>query len=161
VPAMTVAENLMLRDAHSRRFAVGPWLRRGAIAAEGRRLMRAFDIRARSPDTPVRQLSGGNQQKVVVAREVDRAPKAMVALQPTWGLDPGATGFVLDRMRALRDAGAAVLYVTAELEEGLAIGDRIGVMFRGRLSPLMPRDQATPERLGLWMSTGRDAAPAP
>ena len=116
--------------------------------------MRDYDIRAAGPDVPARQLSGGNQQKIVIAREVDRRPRAMVALQPTWGLDPAATRFVLERMVALRDAGAAVLYVTAELEEGLAIGDRIGVMFRGRLSALMPRGEATPERLGMLMTTG-------
>ena len=158
VPSMSVAENLMLRDSGARRHAFGPWLRPHACLAEARRLMRAFDIRAANERLPAGKLSGGNQQKIVVAREVDRQPRAMVALQPTWGLDPAATAFVLERMLALRDQGSAVLYVTAELEEGLAIGDRIGVLFQGRLSCLMPRHQATPERLGLLMSTGADAA---
>ena len=132
-------------------------MRASACMNEGRRLMRAFDIRASGPRMPVKKLSGGNQQKIVVAREVDRAPRAMLALQPTWGLDPVATAFVLERMRALRDAGSAVLYVTAELEEGLAMGDRIGVMFRGRLSALMQRHEATPERIGLLMASGGGA----
>jgi ABC-type uncharacterized transport system ATPase subunit len=154
VPSMSVADNLMLRDAGAGRYAIGPWLRRRACVAEARRLMQAFDIRASSPRMLARQLSGGNQQKIVVAREVDRKPRAMVALQPTWGLDPVAARFVLDRMLALRDAGSAVLYVTAELEEGMAIGDYIGVMFRGRLSAIMPRQEATPERIGLLMATG-------
>ncbi|OZI26639.1 hypothetical protein CAL26_04770 [Bordetella genomosp. 9] len=157
VPAMSIADNLMLRDYDREPYSRGPWLRSKATLADAaRRLMRAYDVRAERPDIPVRQLSGGNQQKIVVAREVDRQPKVMVALQPTWGLDPAATRFVLERMLALRQAGSAVLYVTAELEEGLAIGDRIGVMYRGRLSALMPRDRATPERIGLLMATGED-----
>jgi simple sugar transport system ATP-binding protein len=159
VPAMSIADNLMLRDYAAGQYSRGPWLRsRRTLADTARRLMRAYDVRADGPEVPVRQLSGGNQQKIVVAREVDRQPKVMVALQPTWGLDPAATRFVLDRMLALRAAGSAVLYVTAELEEGLAIGDRIGVMYRGRLSPLMSRDKATPERIGLLMATGEDTS---
>lgn len=160
VPSMSVADNLMLRDACASRYAIGPWLRQHAGLVEARRLMQAFDIRAGSPRMRVWQLSGGNQQKIVVAREVDRKPRALVALQPTWGLDPAATRFVLDRMLALREAGSAVLYVTAELEEGLAIADRIGVMFHGRLSALMPRHEATLERIGLLMATGSDFAVA-
>ena len=159
VPSMTIAENLMLRDVGAAKYAAGPWLRTRARVTEAVRLMKAFDIRAPSPQMQAGQLSGGNQQKLVVAREVDRSPRVLVALQPTWGLDPAATRFVLDRMLALRDAGSAVLYVTAELEEGLAIADRIGVMFRGRLSALMPRAAATLERIGLLMSTGADAEP--
>jgi simple sugar transport system ATP-binding protein len=121
-------------------------------------LIRDFDIRAPGPTAAAKQLSGGNQQKIVVAREVDRVPRVLVALQATWGLDPGATRFVLDRVLDIRERGAAVLYISSELEEVLAIGDRIGVLFGGRLVAVLPRAQATAARIGLLMAGGEPSA---
>jgi general nucleoside transport system ATP-binding protein len=159
VQEMTIAENVALRDARSPPYARGIWLDRAAEISAANRLMRDFDIRAPGPRAAVRQLSGGNQQKIVVAREVERAPNVLVALQATWGLDPGATRFVLDRILELRARGAAVLYISSELEEVLAIGDRIGVLFGGRLAAVLPRAQATAAHVGLLMAGG--AVPSP
>ncbi|HET9019322.1 MAG TPA: heme ABC transporter ATP-binding protein, partial [Acetobacteraceae bacterium] len=108
------------------------------------------------PGTIVARLSGGNQQKIVVAREMTRAPAVLVAHQATWGLDPGATRFVLDRVLALRGAGAAVLYISSELEEVLAVGDRIAVMADGGFAGVVAREAADMRQIGLWMA-GRAA----
>ena len=118
--------------------------------------MAEYDIRAPGPRAVVARLSGGNQQKIVVARELDRAPAVLVAHQAAWGLDPGATRFVLDRVIALRDAGAAVVYISSELEEVLAISDRIAVMAGGGFAGVMPRARRTSRQIGLWMA-GRAA----
>ena len=125
VRGMSVAENLMLRDSGSSPYARGPFLTPVPAATKAQKLMTEYDIRAAGPSAVVMRLSGGNQQKIVVARELDRAPAVLVAHQAAWGLDPGATRFVLDQVIALRDAGAAVVYVSSELEEVLEISDRI------------------------------------
>ena len=156
VRRMSVAENLMLRDSHRRPYARGPLLARAGAAAKAQALMADYDIRAPGPRTIVARLSGGNQQKVVVARELDRAPAVLIAHQAAWGLDPGATRFVLDRVVALRDAGAAVLYISSELEEVLAIADRIAVMAGGGFAGLVARADADLGEIGLWMA-GRAA----
>src|SRR6185295_12173453 len=100
-------------------------------------------------------LSGGNQQKIVVAREIGRRPKVLIAFQPTWGLDPGATRFVIDQLMALRDAGGAILYLSLSLDEVLMLGDRIAVMYRGRLSRPVPRAAADTTEIGLMMAGTR------
>ena len=93
--------------------------------------MNEYDIRAPGPETLAARLSGGNQQKIVIARELDRKPAVLIAHQAAWGLDPGATRFVLERVLALRDAGAAIVYFSSELEEVLDVSDRIAVMANG------------------------------
>ena len=153
---MTVAENLMLRDSRHEPYARG-WLLDGAgRTRSARRLMADYDIRAAGPGAITARLSGGNQQKVVIARELDRSPAVLVAHQAAWGLDPGATRFVLDRVIGLRDAGAAVLYVSSELEEVLAISDRIAVMSGGSFVAIVRRAEADLRQIGLWMA-GRAA----
>jgi simple sugar transport system ATP-binding protein len=152
VGTMSVAENCMLRDSTR-----PPYARRGMLSAVGRReragaLMAAHDIRAPGPEALAGRLSGGNQQKIVVARELDRTPAVLVAHQATWGLDPAATRFVLDRIVALRDSGAAVLYVSSELEEVLAIGDRVAVLSGGRLAGVVARADVRLPQIGLWMA---------
>ncbi|MCB8883559.1 ABC transporter ATP-binding protein [Acidisoma cellulosilytica] len=156
VRSMTIADNLMLRD--SRR---APYRRHGLLAGragltKAKALMQRFDIRAPSPATPASRLSGGNQQKIVIARELDRNPAVLIAHQPTWGLDPGATHFVLERMIALRDAGACVIYISSELEEVLSISDRVAVIAGGTIAGIMARAAIDMPQLGLWMS-GRAA----
>jgi simple sugar transport system ATP-binding protein len=146
-------------DVRSPPYAQRGWLDRAAQISAAGRLIRDFDIRAPGPNAAARQLSGGNQQKIVVAREVDRAPGVLMALQATWGLDPGATRFVLDRVLDMRGRGAAVLYISSELEEVLAIGDRIGVLFGGRLVAVLPRAEATAARIGLLMAGGAEPSP--
>src|SRR5262249_59211482 len=92
--------------------------------------------------------SGGNQQKIVVAREISRRPRVLIAFQPTLGLDPGATQFVIDQILALRDAGGAVLYISSELEEVLMLGDCIGVIYNGRLLDVVKRGEAHMTEIG-------------
>lgn len=152
VKSMTIAENLMLRDSHRQPFSRGGLLDREATLKQVKSLMERFDIRAQSGETLAGSLSGGNQQKIVIARELARQPAVLVAHQPTWGLDPGATRFVLERMIALRDAGSAVIYISSELEEVLAVGDRIAVLAGGRIAGLVSRAEVDMTRIGLWMS---------
>jgi simple sugar transport system ATP-binding protein len=153
---MSVAENLMLRDSGRPPYARGALLMRAARSAKALALMADYDIRATGPAAIVARLSGGNQQKVVVARELDRAPTVLVAHQAAWGLDPGATRFVLDRVIALRDAGAAILYISSELEEVLAISDRIAVMAGGVFAGVVSHFEVDMRQIGLWMA-GRAA----
>ena len=152
VRRMTVAENFALRDSGRPPYGNGFWLRPAARTAHARDLMAAHDVRAAGPFAPVARLSGGNQQKIVVARELDRAPAVLMAHQATWGLDPGATRFVLDRVVALRNGGAAVLYISSELEEVLAISDRIAVLSGGRFAGVVARADADVPTIGLWMA---------
>jgi simple sugar transport system ATP-binding protein len=152
VLGMSITDNLAMRDFDRAPLSRGPLLRLAAMRAVARERLRAFDIRAADVDVPARTLSGGNQQKVVLAREIGRRPRMLMAFQPTWGLDPGATRFVIDQMLALRDAGCAVLYVSSELEEVLMLGDRIAVMSNGRLSQPEPRDAVEVTRIGMMMA---------
>jgi simple sugar transport system ATP-binding protein len=152
VKSMTIGENLMLRDSERRPYTKAGLLDRDAMRKQAKSLMEAFDIRAQSAETLAGSLSGGNQQKIVIARELARKPAVLVAHQPTWGLDPGATRFVLERMIALRDAGSAVVYISSELEEVLAVGDRIAVLAGGCIAGLVYRADVDLTRIGLWMS---------
>jgi general nucleoside transport system ATP-binding protein len=156
VKSMSVSENLMLRDSARPPFASGAFLSSAGRDLKANALMRAYDIRAPSTETKAARLSGGNQQKIVVAREFDRKPAALIAHQPAWGLDPGATRFVIEQTLALRNAGAAILYVSSELEEVLDVSDRVAVMTDGRFMGIMPGDEVDLAQIGLWMS-GRAA----
>src|SRR5207237_5767358 len=105
----------------------------GAIWDNAVRVIKAFDIRAESPGQPLGSLSGGNQQKVVVARELDSDPKVLVASQPTRGVDVGSIEFIHQQIVKRRDAGLAVLLISSELEEVLSLADRVAVMYSGRI----------------------------
>ncbi|MEI9815125.1 MAG: ABC transporter ATP-binding protein [Acidobacteriota bacterium] len=152
VPDFTIAENLAMRDIDRHPFAAGPFLKTGAMRESARTRMAAFDIRAHDPSVRAGTLSGGNQQKIVLAREIGRNPKVLLALQPTWGLDPGAARFVIDQILLLRDAGSAVVYISAELEEVLTLGDQIAVMFEGRLTLPQARGAVTATQIGMAMA---------
>jgi general nucleoside transport system ATP-binding protein len=156
VKSMSVAENLMLRDSRRPPFASGAFLSSSGLNRQANALMRAYDIRAPSADTRAARLSGGNQQKIVVARELDRKPAALIAHQPAWGLDPGATRFVIEQTLALRESGAAILYISSELEEVLDVSDRVAVMADGQFVRIVPRRGVDLAQIGLWMS-GRAA----
>lgn len=152
VQGMSIEDNLMLRDISRRPFSVAGRIDRQATGRAARERMRDFDVRAASPAAAARTLSGGNQQKVALARELSRQPQVVIAFQPTWGLDPGATRFVMESLLKLRDQGAAVLYISSELEEVLAVGDRVGVLSDGRIVLLADRSEADIERIGLAMA---------
>jgi ABC-type uncharacterized transport system ATPase subunit len=124
-----------------------------AMVARARKLLREFDVRGGTPATPAFALSGGNQQKVVLAREIDGNPKVLIAAQPTRGLDVGAIEFVHHRLIEQRDSGRAILLVSLELEEILSLSDRILVIYEGRIVGEFP-PSATEEELGLAMTGG-------
>jgi general nucleoside transport system ATP-binding protein len=152
VQGMSIEDNLLLRDIARAPYSSGGRIHRAAARRMALERMRDFDVRAASPQAPARTLSGGNQQKVALARELGRRPGVVIAFQPTWGLDPGATRFVIDSLLKLRDQGAAILYISSELEEVLAIGDRMGVLSDGRIVLLTDRAGADLERIGLAMA---------
>jgi len=146
-----VAENLILKAYDRPPFSVHGLLRWGPIREHAVRQIAAFDIRTRSPQTPVRSLSGGNQQKVVVAREFSRPVKLVIASQPTRGLDVGSIEYIHKRIVEQRDAGAAILIVSTELEEVIAVGDRVAVMFAGQIVGILEGEAATFEAVGMLM----------
>ena len=163
----SVAENLVLSTYDKRPYAHGPLLDLGAIARAARATVRRFDVRTPSVTTLARNLSGGNQQKMVVARELNRPSRLLIAAQPTRGVDVGAIEFIHQNIVHQRDSGVAVLLVSASLDEILALSDTIGVMYRGRMMGILPRREANAELLGLMMAGAalaearQDAASAP
>jgi simple sugar transport system ATP-binding protein len=152
----SVAENLILGQQH--RFMRGVSLDSRRIMEHADDLMTRYDIRPRNPHLAARALSGGNQQKIVVAREMSRDFKVLLAAQPTRGVDVGAIEFIHAQLRGARDAGKAVLLVSADLSEVLALSDRVAVMYGGRFVALLPRSEASPETLGPYMTGAERAA---
>ena len=155
----SLAENLALHDYDKPPFSRFGWLNPRRVVASARRLLQEYDVRGGGPQTRAASLSGGNQQKVVVAREVSRNPRVLIAAQPTRGLDVGAIEFVHRRLVAERDAGRAVLLVSLELDEIVSLSDRILVMFEGRIVGEYPPDVGE-EELGIAMTGGRREAAA-
>ena len=148
----SVADNLILGRQRTAVFAWdGLILRLKAIFNWAQRLIQEFDIRTPSSTTPARTLSGGNQQKIIIAREMATEPRVLLAAQPTRGVDIGAIEFIHRRLIAERDGGAAILLVSAELDEVRSLSDRIAVMYEGRIVSVEPPD-APEERLGLLMT---------
>ncbi len=160
VKEFTVAENLVLDSYDRDPFGGSFVLRPNVINDSARGRIEEFDVRTPSHEASVDTLSGGNQQKVIVAREMSRQLRLFIAAQPTRGVDVGSTEFIHARVIAERDRGAAVLLVSSELDEVLALADRIAVMYRGRILDTVPAD-APRERIGLLMAgiTDPDAAP--
>jgi len=149
----TLAENLALREYRAPRFSAWGWLRLGAIKERARTLLKEYDVRGGGPETYAAALSGGNQQKVCVAREIASDPKLLIAHQPTRGLDVGAIEFVHSRLIAERDRGRAVLLVSLEYEEVKALADRILVIYEGKIVGEFSPD-ASEEELGIAMTGG-------
>jgi ABC-type uncharacterized transport system ATPase subunit len=149
----TLAENLALHDYRKEPDSHFGWLRPSRMVAAARRLISEFDIRGGRPTSKGSELSGGNQQKLVVAREVSRDPRLLIAAQPTRGLDVGAIEFLHRRLVTERDEGRAILLVSLELEEILSLSDRILVMYEGQIvGEYLPT--VTAETLGLAMIGG-------
>jgi simple sugar transport system ATP-binding protein len=147
-----VADNLVLSSYHRWPFARGLGIVREQVLRFARRVVEEFDVRTPSVLTPVRNLSGGNQQKTVVGREFSRPMRLLIAAQPTRGLDIGSIEFIHRRIVQARDQGTAVLLVSAELDEVTALADRIAVLYRGRIAALRPTDELSREELGLLMA---------
>ncbi|XWK90948.1 MAG: ABC transporter ATP-binding protein [Phormidium sp.] len=158
VMGFSIAKNLILKT-----FKILPFCRRwllqyGVINNHANAAIENFDIRAENPGIKVSQLSGGNQQKVVLARELSGNPDLIIAMQPTRGLDVGATEYVQQKLLAERERGAAILYISTELEEVMAVSDRIAVMYEGKFVDILDSTTATVEQVGYLMTGGKVSA---
>jgi general nucleoside transport system ATP-binding protein len=148
----SVADNLVLSDFDREPFARGLARRLKAVWDNAVRVIRSFDIRAESPGQPLGSLSGGNQQKVVVARELDSKPRVLIASQPTRGVDVGSIEFIHRQIVQRRDEGLAVLLVSSELDEILSLADRVAVIYRGRVVAVLEGQAIESDRIGLLMA---------
>ncbi|MBP3979003.1 ABC transporter ATP-binding protein [Microbacterium sp. BLY] len=156
VAEFSVAENLILDRSDDPAFSRFGTLRRGALEEFAKERIAEYDIRTQGPETAAGTLSGGNQQKVVIAREMSRELRLFVAAQPTRGVDVGSIEFIHKRIIETRDAGIPVIVISTELDEVAALADRIAVMYRGTIVGIVPGD--TPrETLGLMMAGAADA----
>jgi len=147
-----LAENGILKSQRRRPFARRGVLQLRPIAEHAAQMIENYDIRTPGADVEARTLSGGNRQKLILAREVARGSQVLIAMQPTRGLDLATTEFVQRELLALRDGGAAILLISTELDEVIALSDRIAVIYGGRIMGVVPREQATREGLGLLMA---------
>jgi simple sugar transport system ATP-binding protein len=153
----TIADFSLTENAILETYAAAPYSHRGlmnwrAAEAQTRHLIATYDVRCPGPNGPIRQLSGGNMQKLILGRVLDQSPRIILANQPVRGLDIGAIAYVHGRLLAARDAGAAVLLISEDLDEIMGLSDVVHVMSEGRLSPEFGRGQMTAAQLGLWMA---------
>ncbi len=158
---LPVWENAVSERLRSPVFSRASWVRRRAAQAYAQRVLQAFDVRGAGPAAPARALSGGNMQKLILGRALLHplstesaavTPRLIVAHQPTWGLDIGAVAYVQSQLIRARDAGAAVLLISDDLDEVMTLGDRVAVMHAGHLSPARPAADWTRESIGLAMA---------
>jgi ABC-type uncharacterized transport system ATPase subunit len=148
----SVSENMVLQDHTRRPFSRGIFLDFQAIALASQKLVRDFRVKTPSIDTPVKSLSGGNIQKLILARELARDPDVLIAAQPTRGVDIGATEYIHMRLLKQRSEGTATLLISEDLDEVLALSDRIAVIYEGKIMGIVDRDETNAEELGLMMA---------
>ncbi len=148
----TVADNMVLCDYYKAPFGVRGVIQQKALDTNARKLIKDYDVRTPSPYVAAGKLSGGNQQKVIVARELSRDVKLVIANQPTRGLDVGSIEYIHKEIVAMRDRGVAVLLISAELDEIMSLSDRIAVMYHGEIVATVDAKSVTREQLGLWMA---------
>ena len=153
-----ITDNVVLNTYYLPPFSERAFLQDDAVLEETEKLIEAFDIRTPSPHVDVGTLSGGNQQKVIVAREFSRPINLLVAAQPTRGLDVGSIEYIHNRLIEKRDSGVAVLLVSTELDEIMQLSDRIAVMYRGEIVDVVPIEEATKDKIGLLMAGYREDA---
>jgi simple sugar transport system ATP-binding protein len=158
VGSLSVAENLVLESLGSPEVQRAGVIRSERVRARAREAIAAYDVRCPGPDIPIRLLSGGNIQKVILARVLDREPRVIVANQPTRGLDVGASADVHRRLLEARRRGAGIVLISEDLDELLALSDRLAVIVRGRLTDAAPVETLTRERIGLLMAGQTDEA---
>ena len=149
---MTAKDNVILGYQREPDFVSNGILKRGHIAAKADEYFETQDVRPRDPSLAIGSFSGGNQQKIVIARELAREPQLMIIGQPTRGVDIGAVTKIHDQITALRNDGKAVLVVSADLDELIAISDRIAVMCEGEITGVVPVGEADEKTLGLMMA---------
>ena len=148
----TLAENLILGRHDRKPYAKGLNLNNKKIKEEARRLIKEFDVRTPSENVEAKSLSGGNQQKLIIAREFDREPDLLIASQPTRGIDVGAIEYIHNKLIEQRDNNKAILLLSLELDEILALSDRVAVIYEGEIVDILDVEEATEEKLGLMMA---------
>ncbi|GAP22469.1 ABC transporter ATP-binding protein [Leptolinea tardivitalis] len=148
----SVQENLFLQDHASPQFTRGIFLDFPRMEAFASKMIREFTVKTPSLDTPVKNLSGGNIQKLIMARELARHPKVLIAAQPTRGVDIGATEYIHERLLMQRDAGTAILLISEDLDEIRTLSDRIAIIYEGNIIGIVDRNEATVEQIGLMMA---------
>jgi general nucleoside transport system ATP-binding protein len=148
----SIADNLVLNTYYRPPFAHGFTRDEDAVNANAKKLVEEYDVRTPSPFVPVANLSGGNKQKVIIARELSRSVKLLIAAQPTRGVDVGSIEFIHKTIVAERDRDVAVLLVSAELDEVMSLSDRIAVIYHGKIVAIVPSGEVTREDLGLLMA---------
>jgi len=148
----SVQENIYLHDHAAPEYTHGMFLDFRSMQSHAVELVNEFAVKTPSLDTPLKNLSGGNIQKLIMARELSRQPQVLIAAQPTRGVDIGATEYIHQRLLAQREAGTAVLLISEDLDEVLALSDRIAVIYEGRIMDVVGRQDATSERIGLLMA---------
>ena len=148
----------MIEQHGEQPYSRGSFLNFSKIAQHTQDLIADFDIKAPSRKTPLRNLSGGNIQKLILARELSRKPSVLIASQPTRGVDIGSTEYIHQRLSAQRALGTATLLISEDLDEVRNLSDRIAVMYEGRIMGIVNRDEASVEKLGLMMA-GVDQTP--
>lgn len=151
----SIGENMVLQTYYKRPFSRNGILNFPTILEKAKSLIKEFDVRTPSESTPARALSGGNQQKAIIAREIDRSPNLLIAAQPTRGLDVGAIEFIHSKLIEERDNGKGVLLVSFELDEIMNISDRIAVIYEGKIVAVVKPDETTEQELGLLMAGGK------
>ncbi|MFQ5692833.1 MAG: heme ABC transporter ATP-binding protein, partial [Nitrospinota bacterium] len=154
-------KNLVLKSYHKSPFSRMGLFDRGQVSRHADRLMADYDVRGGGGERQVRLFSGGNQQKLVLARELHHEPRVLLAVQPTRGLDVGATEYVRNKLLEQRSRGAAILLISTELEEILGLSDRILAIYEGQIMGEFSGDRVDIERLGLLMAGVRNAAAEP
>jgi simple sugar transport system ATP-binding protein len=154
-------ESAVLGYEHLPVYSRRGWMRRRSMREATAAMMERFDVRPRDTRLGSAKFSGGNQQKLVLAREIGQAPRVLLVGQPTRGVDIGAIEFIHAQLRALRDAGCALLVVSSELDEIVALADRVLVMNEGRITGELPIAECNESRLGVLMCESRDTAAAP
>ena len=152
VPGFSIRENFILKDSTSEPFAHSSFMNKKAIDENAENLVKKFDVRCPGINTAAGSLSGGNIQKVILAREIERNPKFLIAVYPTRGLDMGAVEFIHQRLLEIRESGIGILLISEELEEIMNLSDRIAVIYKGTVQKVLRQDEATKERLGILMA---------
>ena len=151
----TVAENLVLQDHVNKPYSRGLFMNFKKIDAHAQDMIVEFDIKTPSKDTPIKNLSGGNIQKLILARELSRRPRVLIAAQPTRGVDIGATEYIHNQLLQQRAEGLATLLISEDLDEVQALSDRIVVMFGGEIMGIVNSEESNIEEIGLMMAGER------
>jgi len=148
----SVKENVFLHDHASKSFRRGIFLNFPRMRVHAAKLVREFAVKTPSLDTPLKTLSGGNIQKLILARELSRKPELLVAAQPTRGVDVGSTWYIHQCLLRQREAGTGILLISEDLDEIRALSDRIAVIYEGKIVGIVERDTATVQQIGLMMA---------